>query len=906
MANYYDVGNIRINLEVDKKDSLSKLDELIKKLKKINDKSGELKGGIKVINSLSKALSNLSENGIKKVGSSVNSITKVFEAISKGTKSLDNINSITKFNSSLSGISKLLETLSNINGRKLDFSSLTELAKSVSYATSNVSNLKEVSTLGRALSGFASILREISKISKNGNDIDWKAMKSHFENLANAIDPLLTKLKQSEASLISFNNILSNIKAKTITQANKELDKTERTTKKIDNNFKSSYGFFKRFINYSIIRLLYQGIAKLSNGFRQVLQYGIDYEETLDKFRVSFGNLSESSERFVNRLTYAFNISSDSIMNYMATFNSMLTAIEGLSGETAERLSENLTKMAIDYSSLFNMNITNVMEQFQSMMSGQVRSIRMSSGIDLTDSTIYQYYKDNGGTKSLTQLSQLEKRLLRIYGLQRQMYGVGAEDNLKDTLNSSANMLKQMQETAKELGKWLGLVLKDYFQPMIQKGLTLLLVMKDVTKSIADARGLSFTNYEHDSVLKQVGDDAQDASDKVDTLLGKLSFDKFEALSSNKSQSSEDLAMIESWIKDWGANLELVSSNARETANGILQWLGFTEDINEETGDIVWKLSDGYTNLDRIKAALKALISMGIGVAIGDFIFKMGTAIKAMKEAKNLSLTLNSALGGILAGTIVNLIINWDSMSKSMKFWNIVAVGVSATLLLIKNRVVALKVIKTISKYFGIDWVVDLLKAKIATLSFQRTLQGTITGFTSLAAALGLAFAVFKNWDDMNTFQRIIAVVGTLTTAIFGLALAMGAFHTTTSYGVAAVTIGLGIAAVTAAIMGAKSQVSQYATGGFPEQGQLFIANEAGPEMVGTMDGKSAVANNQQIVEGIRQGVYQGVVSAMSDSRSNNNININVSGVDSNALARALFTPLVNEFRRNGYKVTKA
>lgn len=43
-----------------------------------------------------------------------------------------------------------------------------------------------------------------------------------------------------------------------------------------------------------------------------------------------------------------------------------------------------------------------------------------------------------------------------------------------------------------------------------------------------------------------------------------------------------------------------------------------------------------------------------------------------------------------------------------------------------------------------------------------------------------------------------------------------------------------------------------YAKGGFPEMGQLFIANEAGPEMVGKMGNRNAVANNNQIVDGMR------------------------------------------------------
>lgn len=55
---------------------------------------------------------------------------------------------------------------------------------------------------------------------------------------------------------------------------------------------------------------------------------------------------------------------------------------------------------------------------------------------------------------------------------------------------------------------------------------------------------------------------------------------------------------------------------------------------------------------------------------------------------------------------------------------------------------------------------------------------------------------------------------------------------------------------------------SNFASGGFPSEGQLFVANEAGPELVGTMGGRTAVANNDQIVEGIRQGVYDAVVAA--------------------------------------------
>ena len=61
-------------------------------------------------------------------------------------------------------------------------------------------------------------------------------------------------------------------------------------------------------------------------------------------------------------------------------------------------------------------------------------------------------------------------------------------------------------------------------------------------------------------------------------------------------------------------------------------------------------------------------------------------------------------------------------------------------------------------------------------------------------------------------------------------------------------------------------QIPHFADGGFVEDGQLFVAREAGAEMVGTMNGRTAVANNDQIVQGITQGVMVGVARAMANS----------------------------------------
>lgn len=67
-----------------------------------------------------------------------------------------------------------------------------------------------------------------------------------------------------------------------------------------------------------------------------------------------------------------------------------------------------------------------------------------------------------------------------------------------------------------------------------------------------------------------------------------------------------------------------------------------------------------------------------------------------------------------------------------------------------------------------------------------------------------------------------------------------------------------------------KLDVEWYASGGFPKTGEMFMANEAGPELVGKMGNKTTVANQQQIIAGIEQGVYKAVMAAFSMQSAKN------------------------------------
>lgn len=83
-----------------------------------------------------------------------------------------------------------------------------------------------------------------------------------------------------------------------------------------------------------------------------------------------------------------------------------------------------------------------------------------------------------------------------------------------------------------------------------------------------------------------------------------------------------------------------------------------------------------------------------------------------------------------------------------------------------------------------------------------------------------------------------------------------------------------------------KINVEWYEKGGFPDMGQMFVAREAGPELVGNIGNKNAVVNNMQIIEGIKQGVSEAMRGVHSSGDSHITINLDGKVVYDNVVQR--------------------
>lgn len=93
--------------------------------------------------------------------------------------------------------------------------------------------------------------------------------------------------------------------------------------------------------------------------------------------------------------------------------------------------------------------------------------------------------------------------------------------------------------------------------------------------------------------------------------------------------------------------------------------------------------------------------------------------------------------------------------------------------------------------------------------------------------------------------------------------------------------------------------IDGFANGGFVDEGEMFVAREAGPELVGRIGKKTAVANNDQIVKGISAGVYNAMVAASTGNKQGGTYTF-ITNLDGKQVAKEVFTIHNNEVRQTG------
>lgn len=637
----------------------------------------------------------------------------------------------------------------------------------------------------------------------------------------------------------------------------------------------------------SKIGLSIYAFKRLGSVVSKIAQQGADYTETLNLWETAMNSNLTVATKFVDKMNEAYGVSEKTLMNAQATFKNMLGSLGQISDETAYRLSEGVTQMALDYASLYNQTFEQSMYKFQAALAGQVRPIRSVSGFDITETTLFQLYRTLGGEKSMRQLTRTEKQLLSIYAIFQQMERSGTVGDLGKTMESYANQARVASEAIKEIAQYSGILLTYSIQQagILQKLNGFLIFVGDVLKAVAD----EYNAIQHfGDPFEATTDGALAAYEATEKLSGKLlGFDKFRALNSS---GDSDIGIDETLINAL-STYESVLANAGMEAQNIAKALKETSGLFNEDGSLN---VDSWNELLRVIKAVGTAIGVVFGIKSIDMLISFTKNLFSLKNAANL---LNFALVGGIFYAFSKMIELFDkgNIAGGLLAGTIGVALVGAFVMLHKKAIVS--ALTAIGQFIAKLLVLNM----VSRMSAIKAIIGLSGAFIGLGAAIAGAFLLIANWDDMERWQRIIGVIGVATTAVLGLALAFGAFHSAWSLGLATAGIAAGIAMITASIgtikKEAETPVTFHANGGFPAKGSLFIAGEAGAELVTNMGGgQSGVMNMEQLENAVARGMYVGMSNI--DLHDDRPIIVSIDG-------QKFFTASRDIYKRNGYDVSR-
>lgn len=598
-------------------------------------------------------------------------------------------------------------------------------------------------------------------------------------NVGNIEVGVISKSSQALSELDKVKQKLVDIKnaqSKQSTNAKTSANQTKEAYQSVGNTLSYVKSSFNKLIDFGKLYVALNYLRRFANSLGQLTNYASDYAEALNKFEVSFGELAEKNLKFIDDLSKAYGLSRLTLMEYTATFNNMLKALGNLDNETSARFSRTLTQMAIDYASLFNQSIDSSMKAFQSVLAGSVRPIRSASGFDVSETSIFAIYQELGGTKTMRQLNQLEKRLLRIIAIQRQMQATGAVGDYSRTIEYFSNQVRVFKEQIIELGSTWGRLILYYIRPALQWLNGLLMAINEVGRVIT--QNLVNAIPEAGKELASMGKESDQATESIESLnksLTQLGLDQLNILGSSSGVSGmfEIDPRIMNQVLDYQNNLSDMKMKAHEISREILEWAGFTYDAN---GNLI-NVKD---RIDEIKNGIKIAGEILLTIFAVTTTFKVIDFVKTIVTlVGSLGLGLSSALNiiTIVVGAVqailgfVDILINgfsWESYLKMLMGLAVVVGGifllvggVPALIALIVSAVIAL-VTLIVAKW---DWIVENIFKPAGTffknlgIEIANFFIGVINGIISIAE-YSINFILSGINKMLNAVEGVVEFLG--------------------------------------------------------------------------------------------------------------------------------------------------
>lgn len=659
---------------------------------------------------------------------------------------------------------------------------------------------------------------------------------------------------------------------------------------------------------------------------KEALKNASDLEEVQNVVDVVFDDMSESVDKFSKNAIQQYGLSETIAKKYIGSFGAMAKSF-GFTTEEAAKMSTSLTGLAGDVASFYNLDSDAAYTKLKSVFTGETESLK-ELGVVMTQNALDQYALEKGYGKTTKQMTEQEKVALRYkFVLDRLSQASGDYANTSDHWANMVRTAKlEIQSLSGEVGSELMPAAKIVFSSAVNGIKTVLAYMKPVASGISlitqgwvasskstkvfiavsVGAAVALMNFNKivaitksvtllaSGAIKILNMNLLTTLTAAQALKGALgivavvagvigavklisgiskAFDNMEEKAKKPASSINEMALSSDNAAESVGNLSDATKEFSGAAEGIDRFLASFDEvnkINDNSGALGGLVTDDdLLNIDSAIEGIGDLQSEIDNLSLDGLSFE-GIADSANKFFKNISEKISRTKD------LWNEMINADSFEKGLeaaekivgvwlgddwvKLWD----DAGAAMYDIwheknwKKKILILdKFIK--DQFSGTPWYAFWNSSWGIVSDCWKLTYDVITGdipgiMTELDGLLTKLQNVYNYWKSFVTGD------------VKGQLLSMGGMM-----------LGINFSKTNTASSSAENAYNQtkdlpdnfigprkYAAGGFPDVGEMFIARESGPEMVGKIGNKTAVANNDQITTAI----YNAVKSAMGGASS--------------------------------------
>lgn len=591
------------------------------------------------------------------------------------------------------------------------------------------------------------------------------------------IDSLQIEIKgDAKSGYDAIDNLI-----KRLDKLEKISNKVSKTENKLDSVSKKASGGFGKFTSslQKVERVLSVTTDKCAEWFNE----SNSYIESLNLFEVTMGKGAEAAKEYADKLQNLMGIDVKEWMNYQGSFNQLLTGY-GMDEDVSNEMSQQLTQIAYDLSSLWNTDVQTAFQKVQSGMSGQIKGLKVW-GINLSVAQLKETALAHGIELSTSKMTESQKATLRFITIMEKTQNV--QGDLARTIVTPANAMRILNAQITKMKRALGnivSVLVVKFIPVLQVVVDWLTV---AAQRVADLLGFQLPeiNYSGLDMSSAFTDDLADGLDESNNKAKKL----------KKTLMGFD-------------ELNILNAPEDTTSNSILGG-GLPADLGLDLSQYGYDITEGLKSIDtsQIESTLKKIeiIASGFLLALGVILVLTG----------HLPVGIALIIAGV-AGLVTAVAINWGSLDQSIIGTLTTITGVLGGFLLALGAILAfsgasvplgialmvlgatsLATALTLNWKFAEDKVSGTLDIITSIVSGAALALGILfiiagvsipLGIAFLAVgAVGLASQLALNWDSAS--DKVREVIATITTIVSVAFIAIGALLTFSG-----IQIALGIA----------------------------------------------------------------------------------------------------------------